>query len=78
MKAAGSDRSRIRRNQRRTSYDRESVNAILDAGFFCHVAYEGPHGTVVIPTLYVRDGDSVISGDEQRWQEGLIERRPVG
>ena len=60
MKAAGSDRSRIRRNQQRTSYDRESVNAILDAGFFCHVAYEGPYGTVVIPTLYVRDGDSVI------------------
>jgi hypothetical protein len=32
MKAAGSDRSRIRRNQQRTSYDRESVNAILGAG----------------------------------------------
>lgn len=60
MKAAGSDRSRIRRNQQRTSYDRESVNAILDAGFLCHVAYEGPHGIVVIPTLYVRDGGSVI------------------
>ena len=32
MQAAGSDRSRIRRNQQRTSYDRESVNAILGAG----------------------------------------------
>lgn len=60
MTVPGSDRSRIRRNQQRASYDREAVNAILDAGFLCHVGYEGDHGIVVIPTLYVRHGDSVI------------------
>ncbi len=57
---AKSDRSKIRRNHERASYDRETVNAILDAGFLCHVGYESDHGIVVIPTLYVRDGNSVI------------------
>jgi hypothetical protein len=36
------------------------VNAILDAGYLCHVGFETEHGIVVIPTLYVRDGDSII------------------
>ena len=36
------------------------MNAILDAGYLCHVGFETDHGIVVIPTLYVRDGDSII------------------
>jgi hypothetical protein len=55
-----SKRSRIRRNPNRASYDRETTNAILDAGYLCHVGFENEHGKVVIPTLYVRDGDSII------------------
>jgi uncharacterized protein len=57
---AQSERSRIKRNPNRAAYDRETVNAILDAGYMCHVGFETDHGIVVIPTLYVRDGDSVI------------------
>ena len=37
-----------------------SVNVILDAGHLCHVGFETEHGIVVIPTLYVRDADSLI------------------
>lgn len=55
-----SRKTTVRRAQQRAAYDRESVNAILDAGFVCHVGYLGEHGVVVIPTLYVRDGDSII------------------
>ena len=55
-----SDRSRVRRVPERGSYDRESVNAVLDAGYVCHVGFESDHGIVVVPTLYVRDGDSII------------------
>jgi len=58
--SAQSERSRINRNPKRASYDRETVNAILDAGYMCHVGFESEHGIVVIPTLYVRDGDSII------------------
>jgi len=57
---AKSDRSRIKRNPNRAEYDSATVNAILDAGYMCHVGFETDHGIVVIPTLYVRDGDSII------------------
>lgn len=55
-----SDRSKITRNAGRAVYDSESVHAILDAGYLCHVGFETDHGIVVIPTLYVRDGDTLI------------------
>jgi nitroimidazol reductase NimA-like FMN-containing flavoprotein (pyridoxamine 5'-phosphate oxidase superfamily) len=60
---AKSERTRVNRSQQRASYDRATVNSILDAGFLCHVGYQGDHGIIVIPTLYVRDGDSVILHD---------------
>ena len=55
-----SDRSRVRRNAIRAKYDQESINEILDAGFVCHVGFGSEHDIVVVPTLYVRDGDSVL------------------
>jgi nitroimidazol reductase NimA-like FMN-containing flavoprotein (pyridoxamine 5'-phosphate oxidase superfamily) len=55
-----SERSRINRNPKRAAYDSETVNEILDAGYMCHVGFESEHGIVVIPTLYVRDGNSII------------------
>ena len=36
------------------------MQAILDAGYVCHVGFESEHGIVVVPTLYVRDGDSIL------------------
>jgi hypothetical protein len=38
--SAKSERSRINRNTKRAAYDRKTVNAILDAGYLCHVAFE--------------------------------------
>jgi nitroimidazol reductase NimA-like FMN-containing flavoprotein (pyridoxamine 5'-phosphate oxidase superfamily) len=55
-----SKRTQVKRAQQRATYDRETVNAVLDAGFVCHVGYQGDHGIVVIPTLYVRDANSII------------------
>ena len=52
-------RTRVRRHPERGSYDRSSIDAILDEGFICHVGYESENGPVVIPTLYGRHGDFV-------------------
>jgi len=55
-----SDKTRIRRLPERAVADREVVAAILDEGFVCHAAYITDGRPVVIPTLYVRDGDRVL------------------
>jgi predicted PhzF superfamily epimerase YddE/YHI9/nitroimidazol reductase NimA-like FMN-containing flavoprotein (pyridoxamine 5'-phosphate oxidase superfamily) len=47
----------VRRHPERGRYDRETLNAILDAGLFCHVAYAHESAPVVTPTLYWRDED---------------------
>jgi hypothetical protein len=60
--AAGppSDRVRVRRMAERGHYEREVVEAILDEGFVCHVAFAGADGTPwVIPTAYGRAGDTL-------------------
>lgn len=55
------DRTRIRRLPERAVSDREAIEAVLDEGLVCHVAYTATDGRpVVIPTLYVRDGDRVL------------------
>lgn len=43
----------------RGAYDRATVNAILDAGVVCHVAYAVDGHPVCTPTLYWREGDHV-------------------
>jgi nitroimidazol reductase NimA-like FMN-containing flavoprotein (pyridoxamine 5'-phosphate oxidase superfamily) len=52
-----SPRTRLKRRPQRGHYERDVVNAILDEGFLCHVAFthEGQPG--VIPTVYARGGD---------------------
>ncbi len=52
-----SRRVRVRRLAERGRYDRQSVDAILDEGFVCHVGVVGPDGPAVIPTAYGRHGD---------------------
>lgn len=54
------DKTRIRRLPERAVVDREAIAAILDEGFVCHVGYVVDGRPVVIPTLYVRDGDRVL------------------
>lgn len=55
-----SDKTRINRYADRAVEDRETINAILDEGFVCHAAYVIDGRPVVIPTLYVRDGERIL------------------
>lgn len=50
-------RSTVRRLPERAAYDREAVEAILDEGFVCHVAFSTEEGPVVLPTAYARVGE---------------------
>jgi nitroimidazol reductase NimA-like FMN-containing flavoprotein (pyridoxamine 5'-phosphate oxidase superfamily) len=54
-----SDRVTVKRLAKRGEYDPESIRQILDAGFICHVAFLVGGEPRVIPTAYVRVGDSV-------------------
>ena len=44
----------------RSSRDRATIDAILDATSVCHVGYVVDDEPVVIPTLFARVGDSVV------------------
>ncbi len=50
-------RSRVKRYPKRGHYDVETVHAILDAGFVCHVGYVIDAQPYVTPTLYWRSGN---------------------
>jgi nitroimidazol reductase NimA-like FMN-containing flavoprotein (pyridoxamine 5'-phosphate oxidase superfamily) len=54
-----SDRTRVRRMPTRGAYDRAAIDAILDAGLMCHVAYVVDGQPYVTPTAHWRDGDHV-------------------
>jgi nitroimidazol reductase NimA-like FMN-containing flavoprotein (pyridoxamine 5'-phosphate oxidase superfamily) len=52
-------RTRVKRLPKRARYDRDTVYAILDSGFVCHVGYAIDGLPYVTPTNYWREGDSV-------------------
>lgn len=52
-------RTQVRRHRERASYQRETVNAILDEAMICHVAASVDGHPWMIPTAYGRDGDSL-------------------
>ncbi|MGW6292168.1 pyridoxamine 5'-phosphate oxidase family protein [Streptomyces sp. NPDC055058] len=45
------------RAAQRASYDKESVHAILDEGYVCHLGFVRDGAPVVLPTLYSRVGE---------------------
>jgi nitroimidazol reductase NimA-like FMN-containing flavoprotein (pyridoxamine 5'-phosphate oxidase superfamily) len=51
------ERTTIKRLPTRGSYDREVIEAILDAGLVCHVGFVADGQPFVIPTVYVRVGE---------------------
>ena len=55
-----SDRSRVRRAADRARYDRDTVNAIVDAAYVCHVAFADAHGVHCIPTACWREDDHLV------------------
>ncbi len=54
---AVTERNRIKRLHERGSYDRDAVFGVLDAGFFCHVAYVIDGQPYCTPTIHWREGD---------------------
>jgi len=56
FKPPASARTQIRR-QAYAQYDRETVNAILDAGLLAHVGYVVDGASYVTPTAYWREGE---------------------
>ena len=54
---APSARTRVKRVHDRAVYDRETINAILDAALVCHLGFEREGQPYVIPTLHARLGD---------------------
>jgi len=60
VSAPVSERTTLHRYAHRAAYDRETVDAILDEGFVCHLGLQTEHGyPVVIPLAYGRRGDIV-------------------
>jgi nitroimidazol reductase NimA-like FMN-containing flavoprotein (pyridoxamine 5'-phosphate oxidase superfamily) len=53
------ERTRVRRLPERAAYDRDTVHAILDEGFICHVGFVVDGQPYVIPTGYARAGDTL-------------------
>jgi nitroimidazol reductase NimA-like FMN-containing flavoprotein (pyridoxamine 5'-phosphate oxidase superfamily) len=52
-------RTTVKRHPERGVYDAETIHAILDAGFLCHVGFVHEEQPFVIPTLYARMGDKL-------------------
>jgi nitroimidazol reductase NimA-like FMN-containing flavoprotein (pyridoxamine 5'-phosphate oxidase superfamily) len=55
--AAPSVRTRVKRVHENAAYDRETIDAILDAALVCHLGFERDGQPYVIPTLHARIGD---------------------
>jgi nitroimidazol reductase NimA-like FMN-containing flavoprotein (pyridoxamine 5'-phosphate oxidase superfamily) len=49
--------TRLRRHPERGSHERETIDAILDDGFLCHLGFVVDGQPYVIPTLHARVGD---------------------
>ncbi|WP_447036143.1 pyridoxamine 5'-phosphate oxidase family protein [Streptomyces sp. DSM 118878] len=54
---APTDRTVPTRSRDRASYDRETVHAILDEAYVCHLGFVRDGAPVVLPTLYGRVGE---------------------
>jgi uncharacterized protein len=54
------DRTTVRRKPDRGTFDRETIYAILDQAFVCHVGFIADGMPFVVPTNYVRVGDKLF------------------
>jgi nitroimidazol reductase NimA-like FMN-containing flavoprotein (pyridoxamine 5'-phosphate oxidase superfamily) len=53
------DRTRVRRKPGLGSHERAVIDAILDEGLVCHVAFAAGGSPVVLPTTHVRVDDAI-------------------
>ncbi|MCB5168695.1 pyridoxamine 5'-phosphate oxidase family protein [Streptomyces bambusae] len=56
---APTDRTVPTRSRERAAYDHETVHAILDEGYLCHLGFVRDGAPVVLPTLYGRVGQTL-------------------
>ncbi len=54
------ERTSLKRLPKRGNFDRETINAILDEAFFCHVGFVVDSQPYVIPTGFARIGDDLM------------------
>jgi nitroimidazol reductase NimA-like FMN-containing flavoprotein (pyridoxamine 5'-phosphate oxidase superfamily) len=54
---APTSRTRLKRKRERGTYDRATINAILDEAFVCHIGINTEGQPTMIPTVYARAGD---------------------
>ena len=54
------DRTTLKRLPKRGHYERETINAILDEGFICHVGFVVDGQPFVIPTGYARVNETLF------------------
>ena len=59
MSTPPSERTRVRRLPERGTYDRETIDAIVDEALICHLAYVVDGEPRVIPTIHARVGDTL-------------------
>ena len=57
---APSARTRVRRIHERGRYDREAIDAVLDAAIIAHLGFVQDGQPFVIPTMHARVGDEVL------------------
>ena len=53
-------RNKVKRGLQRAAYDVDTVHAILDAGFICHIGFVVDGQPFVIPTAYGRVEDRLF------------------
>jgi nitroimidazol reductase NimA-like FMN-containing flavoprotein (pyridoxamine 5'-phosphate oxidase superfamily) len=70
-------RTNLRRLPERGAYDRETVHAILDEGFICHVAFTLDGQPYALPTAYARVGDTIYLHGSSGSRIGLRPGMPV-
>ena len=71
------ERTQLRRLPERGAYDRTTVHAILDEGFICHVGFVVDGQPHVIPTGYVRVGETMYLHGSSGSRLGLRPGMPV-
>ncbi len=54
-----SERAVVKRLPERGTYDRDTINSILDEALICHVAFNTDDGPVAIPTIHARIGNEL-------------------
>jgi nitroimidazol reductase NimA-like FMN-containing flavoprotein (pyridoxamine 5'-phosphate oxidase superfamily) len=57
---APTESTRLKRLPKRGSFDRETINGILDEGLVCHVGFTVGGRSIVIPTGYARALDKLL------------------